>query len=370
MIKLIFFHDLSDTVLLKDVGEFINELGEKFNHQTEIVHLKNKNSTLKNIYKKTIITGLDIKLHKNLTMYKYIIRKCRNTEYLILFHWTLTTLLGVLIYKLINADGKVLIKLDMNSRDNNFINSNKIRIHIYRTVLKKIDGISVETIETYKEIKNNFFGINISNKILYNPNGFDDKSLITYNIEIKNFHEKDNIMITVGRLGVYQKNTQLLLNALKDVDLKDWKIYFIGPIHQSFKNEINNFFNIYPEKRNQVIFLGNLGRKELLEFYNKSKVFLLTSRFEGFPLVYPEALFFGNYIVTTDIAAAIDITNENRIGKIIKQDDVNELKKTISSIIEGKINLYENYLKAIKFSNNQFLWRKIVCSQDLINFFK
>lgn len=66
---------------------------------------------------------------------------------------------------------------------------------------------------------------------------------------------------------------------------------------------------------NIVILVGNIENKNLLyDYYNRAKVFLLTSRLEGFAIVYPEALKFGNYIITTDVGGAKDITNNGQIG--------------------------------------------------------
>lgn len=70
----------------------------------------------------------------------------------------------------------------------------------------------------------------------------DDEKFESYGLKRKPFTEKENIMVCVGRIGCYQKNTEMLLNALRKVDLKDWKIYMLGPITSSFNlNEDDNF---------------------------------------------------------------------------------------------------------------------------------
>lgn len=68
-----------------------------------------------------------------------------------------------------------------------------------------------------------------------------------------------------------------------------------------------------------MILVGNISNRELLyDYYNRAKVFILTSRWEGFAIVYPEALRFGNYIITTDVGGARDIAENTKLGSIIE----------------------------------------------------
>ena len=59
-------------------------------------------------------------------------------------------------------------------------------------------------------------------------------------------------MITVGRLGTYQKNTEMLLNALDLMELRDWKVYFRG-----FGLFFEGFFYEKPVKKGISLFCGS-----------------------------------------------------------------------------------------------------------------
>lgn len=48
------------------------------------------------------------------------------------------------------------------------------------------------------------------------------------------YKEKENLIISVGRFGSYQKNTDMMLDAFEKIDLKNWKVRLIGPITDSF----------------------------------------------------------------------------------------------------------------------------------------
>ena len=108
--------------------------------------------------------------------------------------------------------------------------------------------------EAYNQIKkSNSIIYSFKDKLKLMPNGFDEDLLNDYNIKIKEFKEKDNIIITVGRLGTYQKNTELLLQSIENIDLKNWKVYLIGTITDEFKPYIEKFFANNPDKRDNVI---------------------------------------------------------------------------------------------------------------------
>lgn len=96
--------------------------------------------------------------------------------------------------------------------------------------------------------------------------------------------------------------------------------------------------------KDSVIFTGPIyDKKELWKWYNKSKVFLLTSRLESFALVLMEAYRFNNYVVSTDVGWARTAISKSK-GEIIAQDDVNALSETLQRIIDGKTIISdENY---------------------------
>ncbi len=155
-------------------------------------------------------------------------------------------------------------------------------------------------------------------------------------------------MITVGRLGTYQKNTEMLLNALDLMELRDWKVYLIGSISEDLDFFLKDFFMRNPSKKESVFFVGPIyDKKSLWEFYNRAKVFILTSRFEGYPLVLTEAKRFRNYIVSTELDASEDLLENGKYGCLIAQENYKELALFCQKIINGEIciDVYENYDK-------------------------
>ena len=106
------------------------------------------------------------------------------------------------------------------------------------------------------------------NKLRLMPNGFDEELLQSLNIVERNVKHKENLIITVGRLGTYQKNTEMFLRALAQVDLKDWKVCLIGPIEKKFQSIIDNFFKQYPEKIDAKIAPTNMTNERITPLLN------------------------------------------------------------------------------------------------------
>ena len=195
-------------------------------------------------------------------------------------------------------------------------------------------------------------------KFLYLTNGLDIDGF--YNqIPLLDYDKKENLIITVGRIGAKEKNNSMLLNAISKIDLNDWKVLFIGPIEESFKNDIDNFYKINPSLINKVIFTGAIyDRKILLEFYAKSKIFCLTSIEESFGFVLIEAMSYGNYIVTTDVSSAREITEDEKYGRIV-EDDIG-LANTLNDLILNSDKYDKLSIDIANYTNKKYNWKQVV----------
>lgn len=119
-----------------------------------------------------------------------------------------------------------------------------------------------------------------------------------------------------------------------------------------------------------MILSGNIEDKNLLyDYYNKAKVFLFTSRRENFGIVLVEVLRFGDCIITTDVGAAKDITNNREIGVVTEIENEEQYKNEILKVIDEEINLKEKYNQSLKWSEEKFLWNNIVKHEKFEEFF-
>lgn len=391
--KLVLFYtlkELRNIGLYKDVGLVPYYLSKYYELESDIIYSNEKkieimekfrNIKLKELnyynFGKTIKKIDKFKIFENISFYSYLFKKAKRIDYLMFFHLGIDKFFLILFYKFLNKKGKIYLKLDMDKKAVNFYNQNfknifrKIQKKFLKNFLKNIDLISCETKECFDEIRENgLCNFDISDKLIRIQNGFDEEYLIENNTKVKNFEEKENIMITVGRIGTEQKNNEMLLKVINKMDLKDWKIYIIGPYTEEFKEYYDSFIKNNSDKKDKVILVGNIENKNLLyDYYNRAKVFLLTSRWEGFAIVYPEALRFGNYIITTDVGGAKDITNNGEIGGVTEIENEEQYKNEILKVINEEINLKEKYNQSLEWSEENFLWNNIVKHKKFKEFF-
>jgi len=357
------FTRLEDYHISKDVCQVPFHMYKEFGYDSYIIgHNKfSKNKT-------SIVEGLNFFDIPKMSFLKisissifFLIANAKQIKILNLFHIRIYNLIYVYIYKLFNKEGIVYIKGDLSAKDlkiNKLLEVNIFKKIIGRFLLKnigqKIDILSAETKEAKIILQNEYS--TIFKKIILIPNGVDS-NFVENNIEKRfSFEEKDNMLLTVGRIGATEKNNEIMLKVLSKIELFNWKVYFIGPIENNFQVKVENFYIENPLKKNSVIFLGSLNKKELYKFYNKSKVFFLTSNYEGFPLVFPEALYFGNYIVSTDISSAEDVIEYNN-GELINE---NNLSNVLNKIVSTGFLSNAHIVNSRKLSKDKFLWKNII----------
>lgn len=304
-----------DVHLVKDVGLFPLYLKSEYKIPADFVFLDNKKTGTKlNEYGGMNLIKLSARkeysaaprIGKNPFKFFRFVKiftdflKRNNDSYshIMMFHISTTTLYFVRFIKKMNKAIKIYVKADAATF------TKKQWIYL-RQILKYCDALSVENDILFEQIKNNLHGY--AKKIAYIPNGFDDKALNTELFSVP----KENMIVQTARFGTLQKNTQLLLKILSEVELKNWQVILAGTIEKDFENYIADFFEEHPELKNRVHFIGNVSdRNELYKLYAKGKIFILTSRWESFSLSLMEASYFGDYIISTDVGIASTIKSK------------------------------------------------------------
>lgn len=365
--KLVTLFYFNDNIAGKDMFLVPKYLAEHLNMQAEFVFpIWKENEHLRGEYRGVKLTPIKSKSRFYSTFWTekemlwWLIRNARQIDLLTLFWLNKRNVFFSVIYKLLNPRGICYIKGDFNEDQMHLGFNSTLKSKILNRLYGSIDIVSAETNSFVDFIKHGGFGSTLINKIEYMPNGFDNQLCQKKGIIVKSFDEKDNILITVGRIGHPDKNNEMLLNALDKIDLKDWKVLFVGNVENGFHEKYHQFIKNNPEKVGKVVLTGLAKDKnELWEMYNKSKVFVLTSPKEGFPNVFPEALMFGNYIITTAVSSVNDITQNGTLGKIIPVNDVSILKSILQKLFNGDVELETYYSRIINHSK-YFQWKTAV----------
>ncbi|MCM3443751.1 glycosyltransferase [Metabacillus halosaccharovorans] len=276
----------------------------------------------------------------------------------ILYLWGIytETISWIDTYKKFNPKGKVYLKLDANVW---WMNRLELDEKTLKT-LKKCNVISVESQKLYTYLNKKW-----PLKIEYIPNGsynFNNRPII-------NYEEKENTILTVGRLGTRQKATEVLFEGFRiaETSIPNWKLRLVGSVDESFKSYMKDFFLNYPEMKDRITFTGPLTDRYLLEEeFRRAKVFCLTSRNEGFPLVFTEAAMNGCFIISTNLDPAYDITNDEKYGRLFPTEDTESLAKIFTNICNDNNELKNVCEKIQSYANNNFNWIRICRKLDIL----
>ena len=282
---------------------------------------------------------------------QYIKENAKEIHVLMLFFGSDISKLFMKIYRKYNPDGKIYIKLDIDPYTIKRRKDAPLWKRIYswarcafwrRPFLWTADVVSCETRMAYELLIENIQPSNWTNNVLtYVPNGIDNEELAELGYDKPcNNSEKEKIILTVGRLGTYQKNTEMILDALEKINLKDWKFYFVGSVEEGFENVVSQYMLRHPEWKERVIWTGPLSERfSLYDLYKHATVFVLSSRYESYGIVYTEAKFFADYIITTPVGACEDIIENGKYGEIVSIEDAEELASALNAIITKKTNM-------------------------------
>lgn len=116
-------------------------------------------------------------------------------------------------------------------------------------------------------------------------------------------------------------------------------------------------YNSHPDLESRVEFTGPVyDKNRLYELYNSSRVFILPSRWEEFPLVGPEALRCGCRMILTDIIPPIkELTDDGRYGIKIRMNDEDAIAEGIMKEVRREIKDEEPLEKA-QYAKRELSW--------------
>lgn len=179
----------------------------------------------------------------------------------------------------------------------------------------------------------NYSKINENMQCIYNP--------LTIDNTFKSTLKVNNISFT-GRLSFEHKGIDYLLSVASMLPDK-WTISIAGGGTDS---EVEKLKKLIQEEglEKKVIFLGSLRGNELQEHYLNSSIYLMTSRWEGMPLVLAEAMSFGLPIIAFEQSGSNEVLENGKYGILVKNGNINELSDKINSLIDS-IEEREKYQK-------------------------
>jgi L-malate glycosyltransferase len=357
----VLYPEAENVHLIKDVGMIAYKMFKLFGYEASLACYDNVSyDYLDKEVKGLKLNFIEKKYHNSiLDGIRYLKKNAKSIDVLQLFHITIRSVFYTFAYKLFNSKGKIFLKLDCTERLIDVIKGlSNIKLKLLNMFLDKIDVIGIEQKRLYEELKQI---IQIQKeKLLLTPNGIDFQSSDKY--ENIDYNHKENVILHVGRIGSPEKATEVLINAIakiEDIENSGWKAYFIGPIENSFKMYLNEFFGKHEKLKDIILFKGAISdREQLYEEYRKSKIFCLSSNYESFGIALLEAAAFGDVIVSTDVGIAKEIVGfEN--GAIVEIGDSETLSKKLRELMS--FESLEDISKATEtLCREKFDWNNIV----------
>lgn len=173
---------------------------------------------------------------------------------------------------------------------------------------------------------------------------------------------KENTILFVGRLDYKAKRVDRILKVWKILQAKfnDWNLTIVGDGPD--RNRLEQFCT-----RNNLKRVTFTGKTDASLYYRKAKLLLMTSNYEGCPMVIPEAMAYGVVpVVMNTFSGSDDIIINEHNGILTQPFDIKDMAAKVESLISNPAKLSEMSENAIKsiaeISNESILqnWLKAI----------
>jgi glycosyltransferase involved in cell wall biosynthesis len=370
MIKNIFFVEKLD--YKTGWGSLTLSYLKKFNKKNVIIFCTKKNINYK--FKQIAILPDVLKLIKNPFLVYFTFKKVKNVlinykekNVKLISHFTVEPYVLLLAFEnffyknIYYAIGSYSIVLKNNFRTK----------YIFKLAIKKINNLIYLSTYTKKKLFNIIYYKQIKKKTIINP--------ILYEKKYPRYNFKKYLKTTLVSVGMLKErkgyhNLIEVMNILINKYDQDIHLIIVGT--KSLNSNYFNFLNCRIKDYNLEKFIEiktNVDAAELEEIYKKSHMFILLSEdhndyFEGFGIVYLEALSFNLPLVLSKSTGAIDLKNIDKSLIFFIPKDFERIARYIRDFFKRKIKY--NNLKYVKIleSHNRLNDLKITnfCEKELV----
>lgn len=302
----------------------LNNISTDMFDLTVVVIYKNRGDYLKDLREEVKRIFLDkVKIRYSIfSLYKILKRE--NPDFVINFSFELMMLMGVSIIPFFKNIYFINRQINILSTQN----FSKIEKILLKIAYKNFNKIITQSKDMTDDLLKN---IDISKEKIMEINNpvnlkeIEKLSKETINLEIT---KRNKNLLCVGRLS-HQKGFDLIIEAISFLKDKTIKLYILGDGEE--KNKLLDL--IKKLGLSDQVFL--LGRKSNPYSYMKNAdLFILSSRYEGFPNALLEAGACGLYSICNNCLGGVnEIIEENINGNVINFND----KKLLISVIEKNL---------------------------------
>ena len=186
------------------------------------------------------------------------------------------------------------------------------------------------------------------NSIMVCNNLIDYKKILEKSEEKIDFEKNDiPLFINVSRHEEKQKRLTRIIEASKILNDEkyEFKVLMIGngPDNNKYKEMVKD-----KKLENNIVFLNEI--KNPYPYFKIADSLILTSEYEGYPVVFVEAMILGLPILTTNISDSKEEI-DNKYGIVLNDSKPEEIAKRMKEIIKNN-NKYKAQFNAEEFNNN------------------
>jgi glycosyltransferase involved in cell wall biosynthesis len=220
----------------------------------------------------------------------------------------------------------------------------KLFKNAYLQKLKKYNYIVTIAVEMQEQLMEMYPSLPSENiKMIYNP--FDLEKIQSKSLEFINLSKEDKLLLeadyicTVSRIDENQKDIKTLIFAfakLREEGKINEKLYIIGEGPSA--SELSELVASIGLKNN-VLFLGKKNNPFI--WMKHAKLFILSSKFEGFGMVLVEAMTVNTFVISSNCKTGpAEILKQGECGDLFEIGDTKKLASFINLALND--SLYRN----------------------------
>lgn len=155
-------------------------------------------------------------------------------------------------------------------------------------------------------------------------------------VTLKPIEERDNIIVSIGRLDIFQKRQDVLIKAFHMFHQKypNYKLLIFGDGTDKDISQIESLISLY--NLDDCVLLKGVTNEPIKEL-SRSKIFVFTSDFEGIPNSLVEAMSLGLPCVATDCrpGGAKLLINDGDNGFLVPKGDYMAIADKMCKLVDN-----------------------------------
>ncbi|EOI00179.1 hypothetical protein UAW_00193 [Enterococcus haemoperoxidus ATCC BAA-382] len=169
----------------------------------------------------------------------------------------------------------------------------------------------------------------------YNHNTVSISNSVTMNSKVNSVSSNRNDIVFVSRFDVKSKGIDFLIELVNLLP-RDVIVKFAGSGTKKQEKIIKEMI-VKNDLNDRIILLGALNENELAELYKNGKIFLSTSRWEGFGLSIVEAMTFGLPVISFDTTGPREIIGDDEFGIVIESFDILKMSEAVKKLLSDDV---------------------------------